>query len=585
MGKTIAITGVNGYTASTLLPLLETADDIDKIIGIDVRPWKGGFSKVEFFREDIRVSKISGILEHTDVVCHLAAVGESVHDRRIADDIHMNGLENILSACEKNGIRKIIIGGCTSVYGFLPPPATFFSETDAVFDRPADNYFTETAGNLEMLAREFMRRHPDVTVTFMRIAPVTGPNMDNLLEKALCMQFSMLPAKNGGSLQFIHEDDLGRALFAAVGKEIPGIYNVGANDVLPLKSCFKQAGVKMLPLPAWLSELVAELGFRLRIYPFGRDYIRLLGKSIFADNEKFQSAGGWQPAYDSEAAFSTFVKGSIERKQQDNHLQAVLSWIIKSGKRLKPFLPVLATFRIGRVPGLRAMVPWLNPAKNSINYLPVNESITVDGNVLPSQVVHDLIESAAIHVIMDKCGCRMLRNCQHYTQNIGCLFMGETALKLPHGVCRRVSKESAHAHAARAMALGLLPMTGKVRIDNFIYMTPDRGKLLSLCFCCDCCCILTSYKHVPGPYLDGIIQPINGLTVEVTDDCVGCGVCIQTCAFDAIRIIDGKAVHNSQCRGCGRCERFCPEKAVTITIKNTGYADEVNERIRSYVNF
>lgn len=585
MGKTIAVTGVNGYAASTLLPLLEADTDIEKIIGIDVRPWRGGFSKVEFFREDIRSPEISGILNQVDIVCHLAFADEAMHDRQASDDININGMENILSACEKCGIQKIIIGGCFSVYGFLPSAAHHYSETDAVYDQPADNYFTATAGKLEMIVEKFIRSHPDIMVTFMRMAPLMGPNMDNLLEKAFSMQFSLMHSDNGASVQFIHEDDLGGGLLAAVNKEIPGIFNVGADDAVSLRSCIKKTGVKTIPLPQWLSEFLADLGFNLRVHPFGKDYIRLYRKSIFMNNEKLKAAAGWEPVYDSEAAFFSFIKTSIERKNQDNFLQAVLSWIIKSGKRLKPFLPVLATFWIGKIPGVRAMVPWLNPDKNSINYLPVNENIEVDGEILPSQVVHDLIESASIHVVMDKCGCRMLRNCNCYTQDIGCLFMGETALKLPHGVCRRISKEAAHAHAEKAMGLGLLPMTGKVRIDNFIYMTPDRGKLLSLCFCCDCCCILTSYKHVPGPYLDGIIQPINGLKVEVTDDCIGCGTCLDTCAFNAIDISGGIAVHNQQCRGCGRCERFCPENAVRIFIRNPDYADEVKDRIRSYVAF
>lgn len=585
MGKTIAITGVSGYAASGLLSLLEADDDIEKIIGIDVRPWKGGFSKVDFFRDDIRSPEIGDILKKADVVCHLSFAGQEVRDRQAAEHININGVKNILSACEKYCIKKIIIGGCSSVYGVLPPLGHQHSEGDAVLGKPADNYFTSTAVKLEAVVDEFIRSHPDIQVTIMRISSVIGPHIDNMLEKAFSMQFSITCPDNGRSIQFIHEDDLGRALLAAIENDIAGVYNAAADDAMPLKSCFAQAGVKMISLPGRLSEFLADLGFNLLIFPFGKDYIRLLNKSICVSNEKLKSATGWQPAYDSETAFTSYMKDIRERKKQDNYLQALLSWIIKSGKRLKPFLPVLETFRMGKLPGIRALVPWLNPNKNSINYLPVNENIEVDSDILPSQVVHDLIESASIHVIMDKCGCRILRDCKRYSHDIGCLFMGETALKLPHGVCRRVSKETAHAHAEKAMSLGLLPMTGKVRIDNFIYMTPDRGKLLSLCFCCECCCILTSYKHVPGQYLDGIIQPINGLHVEVTDACIGCGICIDTCAFNAINVSDGKAIHNQQCRNCGRCERFCPENAVKISIRNPDYANEVKERIRSYVTF
>ncbi len=89
MGKTIAVTGVNGYAASTLLPLLEADTDIEKIIGIDVRPWRGGFSKVEFSREDIRSPEISEILNQADIVCHLAVAGEAMYDRQASDDINI----------------------------------------------------------------------------------------------------------------------------------------------------------------------------------------------------------------------------------------------------------------------------------------------------------------------------------------------------------------------------------------------------------------------------------------------------------------------------------------------------------------
>ena len=49
MGKTIAITGINSYFASTILPKLQNDPDIEKIIGIDVTPWKGGYNKVVFY--------------------------------------------------------------------------------------------------------------------------------------------------------------------------------------------------------------------------------------------------------------------------------------------------------------------------------------------------------------------------------------------------------------------------------------------------------------------------------------------------------------------------------------------------------
>ena len=585
MGKIVAITGVNGYAAVALLQELTVEPDIEKIIGIDTSPWKGGWQKVEFVRKDICDPGLAEILRKVDVVCHLSIGEYGLKAGTVECEKAIQGTRNLLSACVECQIGKIICLGSHAVYGLSKNRLRFSSEEAILSEKSEDNGCVSAGVDIDAIIEAFIRSHPDITVTRFRAAPLIGPNIDNWLEQSLSMQFIGVPKGKENRIQFLHEEDLGRALTAAIRQDLPGIYNVAADDRVDLYWCFRYAGARVIRLPMGLAAAFAEMGYSAGIYPLNKDRLQLLDEAIAMDCQKLKAACGWQPAHDSKSAFLTYADKLKGRRHQNNVLQSILSWIIKSGRRLKPFLPVLETFRLGKVPGFRRFIPWLNPDQNSINYLPVNERIIVEDTILPAQVVHDLIESASVHVRMDKCGCRMLRNCQHYTQEVGCLFMGETALKLPHGVCRPVSKEEAHAHADRAMRLGLLPMIGKVRIDNFIYMTPDRGKLLSLCFCCDCCCILTSYKHVPGPYLDGIIEPIPGLVIEVTDTCVGCGACLETCAFNAITIENGRAVHNSQCRGCCRCERFCPFNAVKVSIRNDKYADEVKNRIRSHVRF
>jgi UDP-glucose 4-epimerase len=261
-------------------------------------------------------------------------------------------------------------------------------------------------------------------------------------------------------------------------------------------------------------------------------------------------------------------------------------------------MQVLHLFRLGKIPGLRSLHPWMNPTKNSMSYLPisyrreqprslaVNEEMTgAHQEILPPQIVHDFIDRANYHVIMDKCGCRLARECKHFTHEVGCLFMGETAARLPHGVSRKVTREDAHRHVDRAVGVGLVPMVGKVRVDNFIFLTPDRGKLLSVCFCCHCCCMMGALKHIPAKHLDQVMTPLEGVRVEVTGACVGCGKCVETCIFDAIAVENGKAVHSAQCRACGRCVTYCPEGAVKISIQNPEtFARQAEQRIGAYVD-
>ncbi len=51
--------------------------------------------------------------------------------------------------------------------------------------------------------------------------------------------------------------------------------------------------------------------------------------------------------------------------------------------------------------------------------------------------------------------------------------------------------------------------------------------------------------------------------MRVNSECLACGICIEECAFGAIRLVDGKAVINSDlCTNCGSCAKICPVNAI-----------------------
>ena len=584
MGKTIAITGVNSYFASTLLPKLQADPEVEKIIGIDVTPWKGGFRKVEFHRMDTRDAAIAEVLEGADALFHLAFVVGEIHDKEKTRDININGSKNVFKSCVKNDIKKVIYSSSMTVYGSHRDNPIGFTE-DSPLARNDDSYYNTSKVEVESFVTDFFSSHPDITLTVIRAGLLVGPKTNNMFSKLWSLKVTALPWGNISHNQFIHETDLGEALYLVYKKDLPGIYNVTADDAVPTRWCFKQAGAIVIPLPVPVLKLIANIAFKLRLFPASGGWVSVGRYTIFGLNSKFKAATDWKPTYSSAEAFLEFCR-SRKRDTKDNPIQATLSWIFKSGPRTRPTMAVLQIFRLGKIPGIRRLIPWMNPDKNSMSYLPVNKSLgDVSNEALPVKALHEFIDKASIHVIMDNCGCRLARNCQHYTHDVGCLFMGNSALKIPHGVSRKVTKEQAHAHVERAIDAGLIPMTGKVRVDNFIFLTPDRSELLSVCFCCPCCCMMTAFKHIPGDYLDGIMPPVEGVRVEVTDACVGCGTCLDACGFGAISIVNGRAVHDNHCRGCGRCVTYCPNEAIRITIDNPHVVEDIKKRIESYVEF
>ncbi len=50
--------------------------------------------------------------------------------------------------------------------------------------------------------------------------------------------------------------------------------------------------------------------------------------------------------------------------------------------------------------------------------------------------------------------------------------------------------------------------------------------------------------------------------VVIKDMCTGCEACLESCPFDAIEMVDGKAWINEKCTMCMACIEACPEEAI-----------------------
>ncbi len=242
-------------------------------------------------------------------------------------------------------------------------------------------------------------------------------------------------------------------------------------------------------------------------------------------------------------------------------------------------------YALAYIPILREKIPALDPNLSDVSTIPINKDIEgAEGIALPEEVMDRLIDISNYRVILDGCACRKIYGCETYSQDIGCIFMGESAKRIPKDYCHEASREEAKAHVRKSFEAGLVPIVGEARADHDLLRIPVEGTLLTMCFCCECCCLSRAFRRGPLETVDGIMHPVKGLTVRVTDDCIGCGTCVSTCFLKAIKIVNGRAIIDPYCRVCGRCAGACPSDAIKLKLDNPNAVDDVVNRVLAKVD-
>ena len=222
-------------------------------------------------------------------------------------------------------------------------------------------------------------------------------------------------------------------------------------------------------------------------------------------------------------------------------------------------------FRMGKLPVVDPLIrPFFSPRDNQATIIPVNEPVDTGQNTaLPYTLLMPLIERASHRVIMAECLCRAQEGCQVHPSQLGCLFLGEGAAHIHPSLGRPASVEEGRAHIQHAMAQGLVPMVVHTRFDALTLNIPYR-RMLTVCFCCDCCCVVRQGLRMGPPSFWEMVHKLPGLGVTVEDSCSMCETCFPACPVGAISLDHDRAQIAGHCKGCGLCVEACPVGAIRL---------------------
>lgn len=243
--------------------------------------------------------------------------------------------------------------------------------------------------------------------------------------------------------------------------------------------------------------------------------------------------------------------------------------------------------RLGSIPPFMRMASPIASEKSFTgSFVPVDETIEVPPSVVaPKELLVDYITRASHRTIIDECPCRAGEGCRKHPVDLGCLLIGDGSRDVHPSVGRSATVDEALAHMDRAIDSGLLPLIGHIWIDKIVFGVRDWSRLMTVCFCCRCCCVVRSeMRGLVDTYPRSLVK-LEGVSVAVGEGCVGCGECVPVCPVENVTLVDGVAVIGDKCLGCGTCARTCSRGKIEVTIApDAAYERELRRRIETGVD-
>lgn len=313
--KVILVTGVGSYwgsqVASRLLssPRRGSAEQNLRVIGIDNDPPATEIESLDYIQADVRNPLLIEVLktENVETVYHLA-FHESVRDSESNFDLNVIGAMKVLGACAEAGVKKVVLKSSTAIYGARATNPSYLTEKHPLQGSQSYAYNRHML-EIEAFCNGFRRQVPQIEMTVLRFPSIIGPRCDTPLTRFLKKPFVPVLLGFDPLMQIIHERDVVDALLHALKQDVPGVFNVAGEGVLPLsRLCGLAAKV---PVPVvhlfayWGVGMTKALGAsNANYWPMEPDYLRY---GWVADLTNMHEKLGFRAVYTAEEALREFA--------------------------------------------------------------------------------------------------------------------------------------------------------------------------------------------------------------------------------------------------------------------------------------
>ena len=317
--RSILVTGGAGYLGSKLVRRLARRSDL-RVLVTDLRLPTSPVDGVAYECLDVRDPTLADLVarEKIDTVVHLAAMVSPGRDRELEYSVDVGGTRNVLDACLRHGVRRLVTTSSGAAYGYCADNPRRLREEHPLRADETFSYAWHKRLVEEVLA-EARRDSPHLEQVIFRPCTILGRGVHNRI--TLLFDRPWLVGVSGGDDRFVlvWDEDVARALECALDSRRTGIFNLAADGALPMAELARRMGKAYRPLPAWLLKVVLGVGRRLGLTDYGPEQVPFLQYRPVLDNSRLKEELGFVPEKTSSEVFALFLadRGIKDRGLED----------------------------------------------------------------------------------------------------------------------------------------------------------------------------------------------------------------------------------------------------------------------------
>jgi UDP-glucose 4-epimerase len=298
----VLVTGVSGKIGRLVAE--ELVREQHEVIGIDRRAWADAPSGVRVFETDIRKRPAEDVFrtERPDAVIHMATVTHLVERSDERYRINLVGTKSVFDFSHRYGVKQAIFVGRHTYYGAAPDAPLYHTEDEPPM---ALESFPELVDLVaaDLFAGSALWRFPDIDTAVLRVCYTLGPARHGTL--AAFVKGPRVPTIMGFDplFQFMHEEDVARAIVLSLTRGLRGVYNVAGPQPVPLSTVIRHTGRTLLQVPEPMYRVVLGRFGLPRLPPGALAHIKY---PIVTDATTFKAASGFQHRFDEYETMQAF---------------------------------------------------------------------------------------------------------------------------------------------------------------------------------------------------------------------------------------------------------------------------------------